>query len=127
PRRPQTQFIDCHFTYLSPLPDNPPPDVATTDIYTLSLHDALPILFSKKEDHLADTPSRLLHEQSPSNSDHACESVQILLERSHRSEEHTSELQSRENHVCRLLLEKKKEIDVRVPHKLCKRHWYVGG
>src|SRR5207302_9987527 len=72
---------------------NAPP---TTQIYTLSLHDALPI-------------SRVL--------DHACAAVTSHLPRcspyqspeSDRSEEHTSELQSRENLVCRLLLEKKKK------------------
>src|SRR5882762_12039514 len=62
-------------------------DTATTEIYTLSLHDALPI--SHHSDHgLAPSPLR-----SP------CDG---------RSEEHTSELQSHLNLVCRLLLEKKK-------------------
>src|SRR2546430_12456486 len=67
-------------------------DTATTEIYTLSLHDALPISCSAP--HPASTtdvshwqPSRL---------------------RLARSEEHTSELQSQSNLVCRLLLEKKK-------------------
>src|SRR5215475_16038553 len=63
-------------------------DTATTEIYTLSLHDALPI--------------------SPSNARrHRCWSR--FAGRCSRSEEHTSELQSRENLVCRLLLEKKKK------------------
>src|SRR2546430_15830739 len=67
-------------------------DTATTEIYTLSLHDALPILavsgyFAAKE---AVCP----HLPAMTNS---------------RSEEHTSELQSQSNLVCRLLLEKKKK------------------
>src|SRR2546430_13449687 len=66
-------------------------DTATTEIYTLSLHDALPILFPPD----ATIPS------TPSST-----SSQLL---SWRSEEHTSELQSQSNLVCRLLLEKKKK------------------
>src|SRR2546422_8392580 len=70
-------------------------DTATTEIYTLSLHDALPISL----------PSRSLTNASfvPSG-DHAGQSSVAAL----RSEEHTSELQSRLHLVCRLLLEKKK-------------------
>src|SRR5438270_10623773 len=80
-------------------------DTATTEIYTLSLHDALPIL---------DTPL------SPTEGKYL---IQILQgtdcsldgptgggnPRKIRSEEHTSELQSQSNLVCRLLLEKKKK------------------
>src|SRR5579884_4539167 len=65
-------------------------DTATTEIYTLSLHDALPIC-------LAQWLSRLPRRQM-----RACPAEQ-------RSEEHTSELQSRGHLVCRLLLEKKKK------------------
>src|SRR2546422_7672136 len=68
-------------------------DTATTEIYTLSLHDALPI--SKHLHRLQNEfPIGLLF----------C--VQICRP---RSEEHTSELQSRLHLVCRLLLEKKKK------------------
>src|SRR6266480_4237258 len=67
-------------------------DTATTEIYTLSLHDALPISSS------AISPSALSRRPSSSGSCPA---------RSRRSEEHTSELQSHVNLVCRLLLEKK--------------------
>src|SRR5438132_6143576 len=67
-------------------------DTATTEIYTLSLHDALPI-FGAVDHHLH-------HAASGRGVDHA------LLE---RSEEHTSELQSHSDLVCRLLLEKKKK------------------
>src|SRR5215469_18897432 len=64
-------------------------DTATTEIYTLSLHDALPIS-SRPHQH---PPDR--HAQVPRAGP--------------RSEEHTSELQSRRDLVCRLLLEKKKK------------------
>src|SRR5215510_16400154 len=64
-------------------------DTATTEIYTLSLHDALPIS--------PPMPKELMR-WSPVD----------LAARVRRSEEHTSELQSRGQLVCRLLLEKKK-------------------
>src|SRR6266478_7629682 len=63
-------------------------DTATTEIYTLSLHDALPILPPGRNGCVPAAPT------SPEPS---------------RSEEHTSELQSQSNLVCRLLLEKKKK------------------
>src|SRR2546430_9855977 len=71
-------------------------DTATTEIYTLSLHDALPIsgetASSKRwKQALAKVKS---HDMPPDDEDK-------------RSEEHTSELQSQSNLVCRLLLEKK--------------------
>src|SRR5215813_15508051 len=67
-------------------------DTATTEIYTLSLHDALPICLL--------TASAIGY-YGPSE-------VEGLRE--DRSEEHTSELQSRPHLVCRLLLEKKKKL-----------------
>src|SRR5690348_18008930 len=77
-------------------------DPATTEIYTLSLHDALPILHGRGEDALrlgggaAEAPGALARSS--------------VIPREHllRSEEHTSELQSPVHLVCRLLLEKKK-------------------
>src|SRR5436309_4362181 len=80
---------------------------STTEIYTLSLHDALPIFRGD--------PSGM----APARTGAGC-ALQVLQSecarrRTHagalrlRSEEHTSELQSRENLVCRLLLEKKKK------------------
>src|SRR5260370_2974083 len=75
-------------------------DTATTEIYTLSLHDALPI--SRKKPKLRAAPSFLA---SPAR---AGRQGTTKLERG-RSEEHTSELQSHLNLVCRLLLEKKKK------------------
>src|SRR3712207_7318040 len=86
-------------------------DTATTEIYTLSLHDALPIFdrllaLSDELRHLLLILSALLR--------HDRGGVGILVElvasaADGRSEEHTSELQSRQYLVCRLLLEKKKK------------------
>src|SRR2546429_4979305 len=73
-------------------------DTATTEIYTLSLHDALPISAWIGEWGLLALGGLL----------HAIIAVTIRLTRQ-RSEEHTSELQSRLHLVCRLLLEKKKK------------------
>src|SRR6516165_12822787 len=64
-------------------------DTATTEIYTLSLHDALPISVNPPP-------------PNPQDKGNSFKAVQ-------RSEEHTSELQSQSNLVCRLLLEKKKK------------------
>src|SRR5688572_31740900 len=79
-------------------------DTATTEIYTLSLHDALPIL---SESYFAiDSGSRPL---SPVRSSHPASFLRIASRVAlcvGRSEEHTSELQSQSNLVCRLLLEK---------------------
>src|SRR5256885_17232012 len=66
-------------------------DTATTEIYTLSLHDALPICLPR-----------------PRGPGHG---HPYLAGAAGRSEEHTSELQSPCNLVCRLLLEKKKKIN----------------
>src|SRR2546430_8127287 len=85
-------------------------DPATTEIYTLSLHDALPI------SRVYGTTQKL------QNSLHPSMIVMYALTASRRrdavkarSEEHTSELQSQSNLVCRLLLEKKKELQVPEP------------
>src|SRR3979490_3624569 len=74
-------------------------DTATTEIYTLSLHDALPIFTCA---HRADPRAR-------SGGPQARRTL-----RRQRSEEHTSELQSRCYLVCRLLLEKKTNTPTRV-------------
>src|SRR5258706_15633247 len=77
-------------------------DTATTEIYTLSLHDALPICLR------SGTGRRFLRRTAPSHARYRpCKSGRGRL--SGRSEEHTSELQSLTNLVCRLLLEKKKK------------------
>src|SRR2546428_9440598 len=80
-------------------------DTATTEIYTLSLHDALPISRSDTE-RRADLASvgALLRRLCQRGGPHRWSA----LAGEHRSEEHTSELQSRSDLVCRLLLEKKK-------------------
>src|SRR3712207_8719650 len=94
----------CYFFFFN--------DTATTEIYTLSLHDALPI-------------SRLAVSRLPPlwESHHLSRALRWALQSwsglelvspwamgSERSEEHTSELQSRQYLVCRLLLEKKKKL-----------------
>src|SRR2546430_12899088 len=78
-------------------------DTATTEIYTLSLHDALPILLAERQYGRCFV---VLHIE---------EGVEFRdLQQVVRSEEHTSELQSQSNLVCRLLLEKKKKnIDLK--------------
>src|SRR5438034_8185217 len=74
-------------------------DAANTDIYTLSLHDALPISLPEVLAHgLRPLRQHILDEASGGD---------LYLV---RSEEHTSELQSHSDLVCRLLLEKKNEL-----------------
>src|SRR2546430_9446572 len=93
-------------------------DPATTEIYTLSLHDALPI--SRAALSRPSASLRVGHWSSPAGS---CFHHSTFLRglwcispasstSNVRSEEHTSELQSQSNIVCRLLLEKKKIDDL---------------
>src|SRR6266540_7480970 len=70
-------------------------DTATTEIYTLSLHDALPI----SSPSTTARPAVMYSKANPFR----------LARSARRSEEHTSELQSHHDIVCRLLLEKKKK------------------
>src|SRR2546430_17474608 len=82
-------------------------DTATTEIYTLSLHDALPISHGRSpvigdQDCLA----RCIRSSAIPATEPGIELM--CADGSVRSEEHTSELQSQSNLVCRLLLEKKK-------------------
>src|SRR3712207_7633121 len=83
-------------------------DTATTEIYTLSLHDALPI--SSRVSPAGYAGSRRARSggagTSPRHRIGCCPAATA----GPRSEEHTSELQSRQYLVCRLLLEKKKTI-----------------
>src|SRR3712207_8199542 len=83
-------------------------DTATTEIYTLSLHDALPISCRRCSRASGRSwrggsgpwsPGRSCRRRAPAEDDR-------------RSEEHTSELQSRQYLVCRLLLEKKKKCRI---------------
>src|SRR5258707_9350853 len=81
-------------------------DTATTEIYTLSLHDALPISQATQRCWCAAYSNRRTQERLLRRCGwHARLFRAWLLV---RSEEHTSELQSRQYLVCRLLLEKKK-------------------
>src|SRR5690606_40372643 len=82
-------------------------DPATPEIYTLSLHDALPI-FSR-------CPSCSALISAVTGAPASLARLLGFHDLMKRSEEHTSELQSRENLVCRLLLEKKKNKDCVVP------------
>src|SRR3712207_7065303 len=82
-------------------------DTATTEIYTLSLHDALPICRSSCQTDIRTFVWNLPEACSPSW-ETVVSSISAEASNSTRSEEHTSELQSRQYLVCRLLLEKKK-------------------
>src|SRR5690606_41727587 len=96
---------------------------APADVYTLSLHDALPISWLSiwRTSVTSNAPVGPWFESaivSPrvSASPRSPPTMRISSRAAMpRSEEHTSELQSRENLVCRLLLEKKKQI--------CSNHW----
>src|SRR3712207_7082656 len=101
-------------------------DTATTEIYTLSLHDALPIsaVGQRGRDHpgldqavglgFRHVEPRLVMPEQGRPGPGAIEHVRPLWRV--RSEEHTSELQSRQYLVCRLLLEKKKAV-LRTPQQ----------
>src|SRR5258707_6177522 len=79
-------------------------DTATTEIYTLSLHDALPIFPAIEREAPPGVKMNVVNDRAEfiQDSIHEVEFHLVL-----RSEEHTSELQSRQYLVCRLLLEKK--------------------
>src|SRR5438046_4184214 len=102
--------VDLRFSYFFFFFNDP----ATPEIYTLSLHDALPISSTNSSDSAAAAAARA-----------RC-SASLARFTSARSEEHTSELQSLTNLVCRLLLEKKKKQTNKkrreqhnTPRKLC--------
>src|SRR3712207_8541294 len=86
-------------------------DTATTEIYTLSLHDALPIDWYEDAGYAA-AWVRALEEQGAEVERLARVPADWPVG---RSEEHTSELQSRQYLVCRLLLEKKKDYRIAPP------------
>src|SRR5207247_2916375 len=92
---------------------------ANAEIYTLSLHDALPISSSacSSPSTAAGTGCPCAASRSPRSRSMICKSIRAIgtswrgrTGARFRSEEHTSELQSRVDLVCRLLLEKKKNI-----------------
>src|SRR3712207_7351598 len=80
-------------------------DTATTEIYTLSLHDALPIFPAQGRRRARPRPGAARGGRAGLVDRQAVPDRRDVL----RSEEHTSELQSRQYLVCRLLLEKKKQ------------------
>src|SRR5438874_5361277 len=100
-------------------------DTATTEIYTLSLHDALPISRG------AGVPPGAVRDRHRQDarvpragvSRHCAHAGAARNDPAVRSEEHTSELQSRRDLVCRLLLEKKKNSDCKATNKFY--HTYV--
>src|SRR5438034_5319110 len=87
---------------------------ATTEISTLSLHDALPILVDtmarrlELAEKLGATPVAAADAPAELGDETAGRGVDVVIDAAGRSEEHTSELQSHSDLVCRLLLEKKK-------------------
>src|SRR3712207_7299540 len=94
-------------------------DTATTEIYTLSLHDALPIFGvhdrgepAAREVQLLERGLQAARSGQHVGVDHRGVGGHDLGELGERSEEHTSELQSPQYLVCRLLLEKKKTTTV---------------
>src|SRR5439155_26406683 len=107
--RSLTLFLSLFFSHAT----------ATTDIYTLSLHDALPISTMAVTVSVVETSTgfgvavtvTLGGVRSPTSNAPDAVAQFALVSDAHRSrsEEHTSELQSRGHLVCRLLLEKKKK------------------
>src|SRR2546425_10460733 len=99
-------------------------DTATTEIYTLSLHDALPICRHPRLFQAGQGRRQMAHLPGAGGSaarngyPHLGGTSTSARKVSHltRSEEHTSELQSLAYLVCRLLLEKKKKTTQRVAH-----------
>src|SRR3712207_7429552 len=105
-------FRDCFFFFN---------DTATTEIYTLSLHDALPIYAPRPRSSRSTSPREVpartgwlaLTSFSPRR---PLRRRTSRAPKHERSEEHTSELQSRQYLVCRLLLEKKRLTSSEVTH-----------
>src|SRR2546430_3836922 len=90
-------------------------DTATTEIYTLSLHDALPICTPSGSSPRCDRGA------AGRTALRWCPAARADRYGARRSEEHTSELQSQSNLVCRLLLEKKKKITSDLPDHQTRR------
>src|SRR5205823_13121121 len=100
---------------------------STTEIYTLSLHDALPISHAVERRLAVEARHRILLDEAIAavalqrlvGDRRRARAIEVLRRRCcdarERSEEHTSELQSLAYLVCRLLLEKKKKIHTQAP------------
>src|SRR5699024_12258963 len=108
-------LVRSHAIY-TPLRPAPPPSASlsynatpTSYTYTLSLHDALPIY--QGQHHEARLQGRR-HQDHPQQPRPSRSHRRLCRDQAGRSEEHTSELQSRFDLVCRLLLEKKNERHV---------------
>src|SRR3712207_7603099 len=86
-------------------------DTATPEIYTLSRHDALPICPPRRRQAARRRSARWVEGARSARSpvQQVVREVALGPEQEQRSEEHTSELQSRQYLVCRLLLDKKKQ------------------
>src|SRR5206468_9638158 len=100
-------------------------DTPTTEIYTLSLHDALPILQGAALPSCVRVVDSAVHTARVEAERIGYAELGPLsclgVQREQRSEEHTSELQSRSDLVCRLLLEKKKKKHIHF-NRLHTRH-----
>src|SRR2546430_12318245 len=94
-------------------------DTATTEIYTLSLHDALPIWLHSSEERVTPPVQDTLIAALGIQQRAASVGFDWTDASGPRSEEHTSELQSQSNLVCRLLLEKKKTLPERYTAAHC--------
>src|SRR5438094_6597484 len=92
-------------------------DTPTTEIYTLSLHDALPI-YVRVDEHGLDRGEQHVGVQC------GLVRAQQIDGHHHRSEEHTSELQSPYDLVCRLLLEKKNQQRISPASTQRRRTWH---
>src|SRR2546430_13080720 len=90
-------------------------DTATTEIYTLSLHDALPIYLGQNRPLRGQDPPHRARTRLVAAVPQQEGRIDLRAHGRDRSEEHTSELQSQSNLVCRLLLEKKKNNSTPTP------------
>src|SRR2546430_12727812 len=87
-------------------------DTATPEIYTLPLHAALPISRSANDDRQRDFRVLVRQLQAEFPRLMVFDPMPLFCDALRRSEEHTSELQSQSNLVCRLLLEKKTTLTI---------------
>src|SRR3712207_8525606 len=101
-------------------------DTATTEIYTLSLHDALPISKGDSAAHILGYTGAITQEELKQDTFEGLSNDSVVgksgVELYYRSEEHTSELQSRQYLVCRLLLEKKKTYTTMIFYRIISLH-----